>query len=131
MTTAQKLAIFLRTGVKGKSAVQLASELLERFGSLRGIFEANNEDLMAVDGLGRAKVAQIKAVAVLAEEYVREKLSDKPVLDDLDDLKRYLTLTMRDLKQEVFKILCLDTQRRLILSGNSKRLLLPHSWTPC
>jgi len=59
LTTSELLAIFLRTGVKGKSVVNLASELLNRFGGVRGIFEASNEELLEVEGLGEAKVAQI------------------------------------------------------------------------
>lgn len=114
LTTAELLAIFLRTGIKGKSALHLASELLERFDGVRGIFEAQNEDLLKVEGLGEAKVAQIKAVYGLAKQYLKEKVKAGKIIKSSKDVYDYLYFTMRDLKKEVFKILFLDGKNQII-----------------
>lgn len=114
LTTTELLAIFLRTGIKGKSTLHLATELLKRFGGVRGIFEAKNEDLISVEGLGEAKVAQIKAVYGLAKHYLKEKIKAGKIIKSSKDVYDYLYLTMRDLKKEVFRVLFLDGKNQII-----------------
>src|SRR3990172_9917029 len=74
LTNAELLAIFLRVGVKGKSAVGLAEELLSRFGSLRALYAAPMEELRAVLGVGPAKIAQFMAVLEMSKRYLAEGL---------------------------------------------------------
>lgn len=114
LTTSELLAIFLRTGIKGKSILQLASELLKRFNGVRGIFEASNEDLLKIEGLGGAKVAQIKAVYGLAEQYLKEKVKAREVIRNSKEVYDYLYHTMRDRKDEVFKIIFLNGQNEVL-----------------
>jgi len=114
LTTAELLAIFLRTGTKGKSALHLATELLNRFGGVRGIFEAEIKDLLKMEGLGEAKVAQIKAVYGLAEQYLKEKVKRGKIIKSSKDIYDYLYFTMRDLKKEVFKVFFLDGKNEVI-----------------
>ncbi|OYD13664.1 hypothetical protein CH333_10620 [candidate division WOR-3 bacterium JGI_Cruoil_03_44_89] len=114
LTTSELLAIFLRTGIKGKSAVQLANELLKRFGGVRGIFEASNEELLNIEGLGEAKVAQIKAVHRLAEHYLEEKVKARKIIRNSKEVYEYLYHTMRDKKDEVFKIIFLSGQNEVL-----------------
>ena len=114
LTPAELLAIFLRTGIKGKNAIHLADELLKKFGGIRGIFEAENEKLLEVKGLGKAKVAQVKAVYGLAEEYLKEKLKAKKIIKNSKDVFDYLYFTMRDLKREIFKVIFLDGKNEII-----------------
>ncbi|CAD7774160.1 RadC-like JAB domain protein [Candidatus Methanoperedenaceae archaeon GB37] len=114
LTPVELLAIFLRTGIKGKSALHLASDLLERFGGVRGIFEAKNRDLLKVEGLGEAKVAQIKAVYGLAQQYLKEKIKAGEIIKSSRDVYDYLYFTMRDLKKEIFKVIFLDGKNQII-----------------
>jgi len=114
LTKAELLAIFLRAGIKGKSAVKLASELLNRFDGIRGIFEASNKDLLGIEGLGEAKVAQIKAVHALAEEYLKEKAKTRKVVRNSKEIFDYLYHSMRDRKDEVFKVISLNGQNEIL-----------------
>ena len=95
-TTAELLAIFLRSRIKGKSAIIIANDLLTQFGGVKGIFEADKEKLMGMEGIGEAKVAQIKAVHALAEEYLKEKMKSVSKVRNSKEVFDYLYLTMRD-----------------------------------
>ena len=100
LSNAELLAIFLRVGVKGKSAIDLAQELLTRFGSLRGLYAAPDEELRSVLGLGDAKIAQFKAVVELSKRYLLEGIEKRPYLTCSEDVFKLLyqecvTLIMR------------------------------------
>lgn len=114
LTSSELLAIFLRTGVKGKSVIKIASELLTQFGGVKGIFEADIKELLKIEGIGEAKVAQIKAVHGLAEKYLKEKAKTKKVVGDSKEIFNYLYHTMRDRKDEVFKVISLNGQNEII-----------------
>ncbi|MBU1614146.1 DNA repair protein RadC [bacterium] len=114
LTTSELLAIFLRTGIRGKSVIKIASELLTQFGGVKGIFEADKEELFKVEGIGEAKVAQIKAVHGLAEKYLKEKAKLAPIMKKSKEAFDYLYLSMRDLKQETFKVIFLDSANQVI-----------------
>jgi len=114
LTTPELLAIFLRTGIRGKSAIGLSTELLERFGGVRGIFEAPKGEILSIDGLGEAKVAQIKAVHALAEAYLEEKVKSKRIVRNSKEVYDYLYHTLRDLKKEIFKVIFLDGKNQII-----------------
>jgi DNA repair protein RadC len=117
-TTAELLAIFLRSGIQGKSAIIIANDLLTRFGGVKGIFEADKDELMGMEGIGEAKVAQIKAVHALAEEYLREKMKSVSKVRNSKEVFDYLYLTMRDLKTEKFKVIFLDSANQIIDAEN-------------
>ena len=117
-TTPELLAIFLRSGIQGKSAIIIANDLLTQFGGVKGIFEAGKEELMEIEGLGEAKVAQIKAVHALAEEYLKEKMKSVSKVRKSKEVFDYLYLTMRDLKTEIFKIIYLDSAGQIIDDEN-------------
>ena len=118
LTKPELLAIFLRSGIQGKSAILIANELLTQFGGVKGIFEADKEELMEIKGLGEAKVAQIKAVHALAEEYLREKMKSVRKVKSSKEMFDYLYLTMRDLKNEVFKVFYLDSANQIVDDEN-------------
>ena len=118
LTTPELLAIFLRSGIQGKSAIIIANELLTQFGGVKGIFEADKEELMESEGLGEAKVAQIKAVHALAEEYLKEKMKSVSKVRTSKEVFDYLYLTMRDLKKEIFKVIYLDSASQIIDNEN-------------
>ncbi len=114
LSNAELLAIFLRVGVKGKTAIGLAQELLSRFGSLRELYAAPLEELESVLGVGRAKVAQFKAVVELSKRYLAEGFQNRPYVESSDDILKLLYQEMRDLDQEVFKVLLLNGQNHVL-----------------
>lgn len=115
LTTSELLAIFLRVGTKGKSVVNFAGELLNRFGGVRGIFEAPNKDLLEIRGIGKAKVAQIKAVQALAEQYLKERVTGKPIrLKSSKAVFDYLYQSMAKETKEVFKVFYLDDANNVL-----------------
>jgi DNA repair protein RadC len=118
LTTPELLAIFLRSGIQGKSAVVIANELLTQFDGVKGIFEADKDEHLQIEGLGEAKVAQIKAVHALAEEYLKEKMKSVSKVRNSKEVFDYLYLTMRDLKKEIFKVIFLNSADQIIDAEN-------------
>lgn len=114
LSDAELLAIFLRTGVQGGSAVDLARMLVSRFGSLRGILDAPAEDFYTVRGLGQSKFAQLQAALELGRRYLAEQLQGRPLLDSPQATRDYLQMSMRRLPYEVFACLFLDNKHRVI-----------------
>lgn len=103
LSNAELLSIFLRVGVKGKTAIGLAQELLSRFGSLRELYAAPLEELESVLGVGRAKIAQFKAVIELSKRYLAEGFQNRPYVESSGGILKLLYQEMRDLDKEVFK----------------------------
>ncbi|SEQ50838.1 DNA repair protein RadC [Solimonas aquatica] len=114
LSDAELLAIFLRTGVAGKSAVDLARELIGAFGGLRPLLDADLKRFSAAHGLGAAKYAQLQAVLELARRHLAETLQRGEGLNDPMAAERYLRARLRDLDHEVFAALFLDAQHRVL-----------------
>lgn len=114
LSDAELLAIFLRTGTPGQTAVELACALLMEFGGLRQLFQASQQQLCAAHGLGPAKFAQLQAVLELARRHLGEHLQRGDLLLNPETTRRYLITTLGDLPHEVFCCLFLDTRHRLI-----------------
>jgi DNA repair protein RadC len=114
LSDAELVAIFLRTGVKGKSAVDLARETLCRFGSLAALFGASNGAFCASPGLGEAKYVQLQAVLEMARRALREKLANGVALNSPQAVRDYLRLKLQSLEHEVFIVVFLDAQNRLL-----------------
>lgn len=114
LSDAELLAIFLRTGVKGKSAVDLARDLLNAFGGLRQMFCADEKEFCSVKGLGQAKYVQLQACLEMSRRFLRESLEREGPLSNPDDAKQFLQIRMRDYENEVFACLLLDTKNRVI-----------------
>jgi len=108
------IALLLRTGLPGTSVLQLAQTLLDAFGGLAGLLRARPEQLKAVKGLGPAKRAELSAVLELARRSVAGELTAKPIFDSPDKVKHYLGLQLEARDHEVFAVLFLDAQSRLI-----------------
>ena len=90
LSNAELLAIFLRTGVAGKSAVELGRELLSRFGNLSSLFAAKEDDFCAAKGLGRAKYAQLQAVFELARRALSESITERNALSSPQAVRDFL-----------------------------------------
>ena len=114
LSDAELLAIFLRTGVAGKSAVDLARHLLHQFGILRRLLEADQLTFSRQLGLGPAKFAQLQAVVEMARRYLAEKLRRDSVLENPLVVRDYLKSMLRHEPHEVFGCLFLDTKHRVL-----------------
>jgi DNA repair protein RadC len=115
LSDAELLAIFLRTGVAGKSAVDLARELIARFGGLRGLLRADRASFCEARGLGQAKYAQLQAVLEIARRHLHEELARGQALADPAQARDYLVAQLRDLDHEVFAALMLDAQHQVLV----------------
>lgn len=114
LSDAELLAIFLRTGVKGKSAVDLSRELLDQFGSLRSLLTAEKSDFCRGLGLGKAKYAQLQAVLEMSRRHLQESLQRGKALSSPADTREFLMASLRDYPHEVFACLFLDNRHRVI-----------------
>lgn len=114
LSDAELLAIFLRTGVKGKSAVDLARELLTRFGGLRTLMEASEEQFCAAPGLGAAKYVQLQAVMEMSRRHLAAQLERGSALENPQAVRQYLAAQLRHESREVFACLLLDNRHRVI-----------------
>lgn len=114
LSDTELLAIFLRTGCVGKSAVDLARDLIKDYKGLRGLLEADREQFCQGHGLGLAKYAQLQAVLEMAKRHLAEHLSKKASLNSSQEVKSYLCAKLRHQSREIFSALFLDSQHQLI-----------------
>jgi DNA repair protein RadC len=114
LSDAELVAIFFRTGVKGRSAVDLARDALARFGSLSALCSADAAALSGVSGLGAAKYAQLQAVLEMARRALREKLERGSALCSPQAVRDYLRLKLQERPHEVFVAVFLDAQNRVL-----------------
>ena len=116
LSDAEVLAIFLRTGVTGKSAVDLARDLLTRFGSLTQMFAASETAFCETHGMGQAKYVQLQAVLEMSRRALQEEMQCGDALNSPRAVRDYLRLLLGGRQHEVFLALFLDTQHRVIAS---------------
>lgn len=114
LSDAELLAIFLRVGMPGKSAVDLARGLLEHFGSLNGLFAASRMEMTALAGIGDSKYAQIQAIFEMSRRALAEQLRERDALTSPAAVRDYLRLRLGGLAREVFLVLFLDAQNRVL-----------------
>ena len=114
LTDAELLAIFLRVGTKGQSAVDLARTLLDHFGALSRLCNAPAGEFTSIHGMGLAKYAQLQAVMELARRALAERLTEGALFDSPLEVRDWLQLRMAHLPHETFCILLLDARHRLI-----------------
>ena len=108
------VALLLRTGLKGTSVLQLAQQLLDRFEGVQGLLHAEASDLKQIKGLGPAKRAEVAAVIELARRALTRQLTQSPVFDTPAKVKAYLQLQLGGRSFEVFAVMFLDAQSRLL-----------------
>jgi DNA repair protein RadC len=114
LSDAELLAIFLRTGIKGKTAVDLARDLLTEYGSLRRLLGADKNRFCLSKGLGNAKYVQLQAVLEMGRRHLQETLERGASLGSPTHTRRFLIARLRDLPHEVFTCLFLDNRHRII-----------------
>ena len=114
LSDAELLAILLRTGVAGSTAIDLARQLLLDYGSIRAILDADTKRFCSRKGLGLAKFAQLQAALELARRHFSEGLESNDCLTRPEQTRNYLRARLRDYKYEVFACLMLDNRNRVI-----------------
>lgn len=114
LTDAELLAIFLRTGIKGKTAVDLARDLLAETGGLTPLLSADEKRFCASKGLGQAKYVQMQAVVEMSRRYLQEKIQRGNAMNNVEDVKNYLQSRLQHYPFEVFACLFLDNKHRVI-----------------
>jgi DNA repair protein RadC len=127
LSDAELLAVFLRVGVTGKSAVDLGRDMVGHFGSLNGLFTATLTDFSAVNGLGPAKFAQLQAVLELARRALGEELQTGVTMSSPQAVQQYLQLLLSRKPYESFAVLFLDVKNRLIACEELFRGTLTHT----
>lgn len=127
LSDAELLAVFLRVGVTGKSAVDLGRDMIGRFGSLNRLFAATLSDFSSINGLGPAKYAQLQAVMELARRALAEELQTGAVLNSPQAVRQYLQLLLGSKAYECFAVLFLDVKNRLISAEEMFRGTLTHA----
>lgn len=114
LSDAELLAIFLRVGVTGKSAVDLARELLQVFGSLNGIFAASLEQISLIKGMGSSKYVQLQAIFEMSRRALAEEMQARDVMNSPQQVRDFLSLKLGGLPREVFLVMFLDAQNRVL-----------------
>lgn len=115
LSDAELLALLLRTGMAGKNVLLLAQELLDTFGGVSGLLHTTAAELKCIKGLGGpAKRAELVAVAALARRALAQQLREHDVLGSSETVRRYLQLHLARKTHEVFAVLFLDAQNRLL-----------------
>ena len=118
LSNAELLAIFLRVGVKGKSAIELAQELLHCFGSISNILDSDLKSFAQVKGMGSAKYCQLKATVELVTRHFSGKVEEVHSYNNQEVVKSYLLCHFINLKHEVFACMFLDNKNKLIKIEN-------------
>lgn len=121
LTDVELLALLLRTGITGKDVLQLSRELLDLFGGISGLLHTGADALKQVKGLGPAKRAEVVAVLEIARRALAEKLEENPVFENPTAVREYLQLQLGARPHEVFAVMFLDNQNRLIAMENMFR----------
>ena len=114
LSDAELLALLLRTGLPGKNALQMGQELLDSFGGVAGLLHTGAEALKSIKGLGPAKRAEIVAVLELARRALAAELKEKTLFATPQAVRDYLQLQLGSRQHEIFAVLFLDSQHRLI-----------------
>jgi DNA repair protein RadC len=114
LADAELLALLLRTGLKGMSVLELAQLLLDTYGGMGGLLQADAQDLQRIKGIGPAKRAEMAAVLEIARRALAATLSDQPIFDSPEMVKDFLSLNLAQRAHEVFAVLYLDARHRLI-----------------
>ena len=114
LSDAELLALLLRSGLPGKNALQMGQELVDTFGGVAGLLHTGPEALKSIKGLGPAKRAELVAVLELARRALAQQLQDKPLFSTPQAVRDYLQLQLGSRPHEIFAVLFLDSQHRLI-----------------
>lgn len=115
LTDIELLAILLRTGAKGETALDLARKIMDKFGSFRNMSHTSINRFKEIKGLGKAKISQIKAAIEIGRRLTEEEIKEKKVkITSPSEVVKFIMPRLRDLKKEVFKVIHLDSKNRVV-----------------
>ncbi len=114
LSDAELLALLLRSGIQGKNVLVLAQELVDKFGGVAGLLNTSAADLQTIKGLGPAKRAELVAVLELSRRALAQRLVEKPLIASPQAVRDYLQLQLGSRPHEIFAVMFLDSQHRLI-----------------
>jgi DNA repair protein RadC len=114
LSDAELLAIFLRTGLKGQSALDLARSLLQHYGGLKPLLSAKRSDFCAQKGMGDAKYCQLQASMEMSKRYFRDEMREEAVITNPDTCKRYVRQALANRQHETFALFYLNTQHMIL-----------------
>lgn len=114
LTPAELIAILLRTGLKGVNVLEIGKQMLQKYGSLQSLARASVEDLQSIKGVGPDKAVTLVAAFSLAQRMARELNGEAPLLDNPEAVANLMRETTRLCERETFRVLLLNTRRRLI-----------------
>ena len=114
LSDTELLAVLFQRGARAKSAIELSEKLLQRFGGLRPLLQADPQQLIKLNGIGSARVAIIKVLPELAKRYFEASLPKGQAIRSPADTEAYLIAKLRDLPHELFCCLYLDNRHRII-----------------
>lgn len=114
LSDAELLAILFGTGTKGKTAIDLARDLLQKYQGLRGLFAASMESFCQLPGMGVSKYTQCQAAMELSRRHLQESLQRDDVITKVEDVEQFLIASLRGFDHEVFACLFLDNRHRII-----------------
>ncbi len=114
LSDAELLAIFLRTGTKGRSAIDLARDLLSHYGNLNALISASLEDFCQYKGMGSAKFAQLQASVEMSKRVFRDELRETSVISNPEACKRYVVHALAHRQHETFAVMYLDTRHAIV-----------------
>ena len=114
LSTAELLAILLRTGTRGKNAIELGRELLSKCGSLRGLAAIGPVEMQRVCSIGPARASQVAAAFELARRFSEEEILGAEMLGGAEEAYRFLRPRLRDLPHEVFAVVFLNQKHRVL-----------------
>ncbi|OOF67900.1 RadC family protein [Rodentibacter caecimuris] len=114
LTDDELLAIFLRTGIKGCPVTELAKNVLEHFGNLRNLLSAEKKEFCSIKGIGITQFIQLQACTEMTKRYLAQEMKINHIFTDPDTVKLYLQSELENEEREVFAVLFLDNQHRLI-----------------
>ena len=114
LSDAELLAIFLRTGTKGKNVLDLSREIIQFFGSLKSLFSSSEDEFCKIKGLGQAKYVQLQACLEMSQRYIHEQICQQDAMENPEQVKQYIQAKLCAQSNEVFAALFLDNQHRVI-----------------
>lgn len=114
LTDAELLAIFLRTGVKGKNVIELARDIIGHFGGLKNLLAADLDTFCQFKGLGKAKYSQLQACIEMSQRHLAEELAYNDAIKNPAQVKAYVQSRLMSRPNEVFAVIFLDNQHRVI-----------------
>ncbi|MGB0496295.1 MAG: RadC family protein [Kangiellaceae bacterium] len=114
LSDSELLAIFLRTGTKGKNVIDLSREIIKYFGSLKLLLSASEEEFCTFKGLGMAKYAQLQACLEMGQRHIAEEISKQDAIQNPSQVKRYVQSRLISKQNEVFAAMFLDNQHHVI-----------------